>query len=139
MRDLKLRAWDFDRKEMVYNFNAVGFPEYQLLQTDEQRLLCGNTMQNGDWQEPELMLFSGLKDKNGNDVFEGDHLKHTHDERLLIWEVQFVNGVFGIVNINGDHKSNFFPCDGSKYFFSDREVIGNCYEPSQKNEAKPLL
>lgn len=101
--------------------------------TDQEGNHLVSYLPGDDWvyfDEPNfsLMQYTGLKDKNGTDVYEGDRLGHIHDKRLLIWEVQFINGVFGIVNINGDHKSNFFPCDGSKYYFSDRVIIGNIYE-----------
>lgn len=139
MRQLKFRIWN--GSEMQHDVLAGNIGAFWvntsadkdgLNPNDKACLSLWNTKIN---DVHHIMEFTGLQDKNGKDVYEGDRLEHVNDKRILVWGVQFKNGVFGIVNINDDRKSDFYPCDGSQYYFSDREVIGHCYSPSQKTEA----
>lgn len=121
-RIIKFRAWDEDRKKMIYDFNS----KYQLLQTEEGQFFCGNTMDNGDWQEPKLIQYTGYKDVKGKEIYEGDF-----DKRGLI---TFRNGSFVLVHnptcgseINGGSECKWDYLD-SIIKTCDIEVIGNIYK-----------
>jgi uncharacterized phage protein (TIGR01671 family) len=92
MRELKFRAWDNLKKEWlkkkVYHFNPhfneEGIGEFKLEQHPE-----GFTIQQ----------YTGLKDKNGKEIYEGDILKWYEGENNLS-EVIFQNGSFMVRGIN---------------------------------------
>lgn len=59
MREIKFRAWGADKK--IHKVDCISF---------SAKRANGSPVQ---WEK--LMQYTGLKDKNGNDIYEGDILK----------------------------------------------------------------
>lgn len=75
-----------------------------------------------------VMQYTGLKDKNGKEIYEGDILKYSYDDGLLLWVVESNNfGGYSIYNINRHSAAIRYPVDSPSYFI-DREIIGNIFE-----------
>lgn len=122
-RQLKFRAWDKVNKRMLHFGGFSWHDEYDLCYM-EGRL----DVPAGD--NLEWMQFTGLKDSNGTDVYEGDLVKLTEQ---YIYEVRFEDGKFVGYHIKqewgrwGDLKRLSDPDFAHRH----HEVIGNIYQNAE--------
>jgi uncharacterized phage protein (TIGR01671 family) len=117
MREIKFRAWDKTNKKMVYG--NIGFIQYENDFTVGAFDSFGYPIQN---KNVELMQYTGLKDKNGKEIYEGDIVRWFFmEERVSPIEY---------------HKWFFQPKGWGNIDLSETEVIGNIYENPELLEAK---
>ena len=125
MRDIKFRAWDAENKHMVYSMDEpVGDADSCLLYlfTQFQDNSFG-VIPEGSGDRLPTMQYTGLKDKHGVEIYEGDivRLYGNYLKR-------------GIVEYSAPHFFIFDGKDGAYSDFtweeweSDFEVIGNTHE-----------
>lgn len=108
MREIKFRAWDKDAKKMFeagYMYPAINFG--------------GSVFDRQDGEEQSLdeqivlMEYTGLKDKNGKEIYEGDVIEWSsgngNKDRM---EMKFY-----------ERHQGFMP-----YINYSSEIIGNIYE-----------
>lgn len=123
MREIKFRAFYKTKKEMVYfpKLSAIAYNGKISLETMSDKFMGGEERW---WQElSDLMQFTGLKDKNGKDVFEGDILSTLQYEDKVA-TVEWRGNHFGM-GFSMCHDGVPVDMDDD---WSEFEVIGNIYE-----------
>ena len=124
-REIKFRAWDKIEHQML--FSGI---DYQLRLISH---ICQDEFADEsvigfsrlDWDRFDLMQYTGLHDKNGKEIYEGDiWLMNGIKSQPMI--VCFDNGKFISKSTWGEYLKRD---DGYTYWdFIDGEVIGNIYE-----------
>ena len=134
-REIKFRVWDNKYKYMNYKVLVGIYGDWEKVKDDKNYTACAM------WVEPDkvdykcephwahfepyhedihLMQYTGLKDKNGVEVYEGDKVKAKFYGKEVVGEIGFNSGCFLLWN----------SCvsDNQLFIFTDIEVIGNIYE-----------
>lgn len=116
MKEIQFRAWDKKKEEMIF-FEGIDFcSEYNLLSFGADDVDC---LYGKEIEDCEIMQYTGLKDKNGKEIYEGDTVKENGDNDL-VYPVVFEQGGFWMKD--RFENENGWPEQ------EDMEIIGNIYE-----------
>ena len=136
MRMIDFRVWDKKKSEILdvmdidFSGNKVGVCNVPKRLFKDGRLHTIYSIER-DWSEVELMQYTGLKDKDGVEIYEGDIVKWSRlciDFNLANYEERSDNFV-----VEWDvYNTGFVLGDGEVFLYKDisseLEVIGNIYE-----------
>jgi len=117
MREIKFRMWNPNTKVMVDLKKITPFALHPDLERDHLDGLFIPFREN-----MPLMQFTGLHDKNGKEIWEGDIVKTINEE---IGKVVFSIGAFWAEYL---WPHNWDPMAPAEIVRSDMKVIGNIYE-----------
>ena len=124
-KEIKYRAWDKQKKQMVYGIEETydGLPYSELNEKVDldiyNHMSCFSSWLCGDY---EVMQYTGLKDNNGVEIYEGDILYYTpfethSNDRVVEYKLGFYHGKL----IRNGYSQLLHEC------IEDVEVIGNIY------------
>ena len=129
-REIKFRAWLREEKKMV-NVETIDFTDKSMQYLEKNEIIDAYLLRRVIFDDIELMQYTGIKDKNGVEIYEGDLVKILDNVNETICEVRFEYG--GYILKNGDLREELL-------YLEERfmEVVGNIYENEEllKSEEK---
>lgn len=122
MNNLKFRAWD-KKLQILGTVSNIDFDfeEVTFYIDDEEELDVSQT-----FKDVEIMQSTGLFDKNGVEIFEGDIVQYLDGEYSFVGVVEY--SAFGIFAKNKYDNYNFEDFADENTKKADVVVIGNIYE-----------
>ena len=118
MRKIKFRAWHKEKKIMG-EVLGIDILHKEIFFSNEDV----DCYEHTDFKDIELMEYTGLKDKNNKEIYEGDILSDGNNEKP--YKVIFENGSFR-AEFEGYFEEHSF--DLIDVVAQGCEVVGNIYE-----------
>lgn len=117
----RFRAWDKHGQKMFTNDELIIW-NGNVYANDSKKLTCNN-LKGWSIDDEYLMQSTGLKDKNGNEIFEGDIVKMSKDVSVDTTYYEVVRRRGGAYSL----ESKQHGCDlWIRHTYC--EIIGNIYE-----------
>lgn len=122
----KFRVWLPDTTQML-RVKALVFEK------DRTRCVCGYSFDFSlEDENATIMQSTGLKDKNGKEIFEGDIVDYKGRKAVVKWHGSYASFIYRFVDELQERKSEWKPLYLAYYHF---EVIGNIYENKELLDA----
>ena len=128
-REIKFRVWDKYKKQM-YPISSIDYDifsqEINIIAVGHKNGMCTSYNKNHNSEKCditalELMQYTGLKDKNGKEIYEKDIVKY----ETMIGKIMFFNGSFILSDFEETEEWELGIIN------EELEVIGNIYENSE--------
>lgn len=146
MRDIKFRLWDKEEKKVIYLDR--GYPYHHTFFVKEGGNIEYYNLQNGSGGiEYDIMQYTGLKDKNGKEIYEGDIVLYKHasykDISRILYHEEVASFVMEAIKEDDNTSMARFKKGTIREFVAGRvngydyvKVIGNIFENPELLEEK---
>ena len=135
----RYRVWVKTEKRIVFSDDILSI-DYENKEIVTQQVYFVNGLPDDrdiycyDFDEIELMQSTGLKDKNGKEIFEGDILDYKGRKALVRWHGSYASFIYRFVDELQKRKTEWKPL---YLAYMKCEIIGNIYEnPELLEESK---
>lgn len=120
MREIKFRAW-YEKFNEMYIVKGIDF---------QREMVYFDKYNYRSIYDIELMEWTGLHDKNGKEIYEGDIVKLRANHGIGVVKYYDEWGAFVVEYI----KPRQLAVLGMNYYKEDIEILGNIYENSELME-----
>ena len=117
MREIKFRAWDGEKKRMLYGFDVN---EHHAKQCPHWWGFDSGYIGDEEVFRVKYMQYTGLKDKHGKEIYEGDIVQNDDMSDGAVGVVEFRDGCFLDTKNWYEEHNNIYA--------KNSEIIGNIYE-----------
>ncbi len=126
MREIKFRAWDKKDKDIMFSYIPDDQPKREYIIAQLGVGYSGYKAEN-----LVIMQSTGLEDKNGEEIYEGDIIKHMDMHHVVYYDcvvAMYIALPYYISYESFCESEGVDPTDHMLWDFMEPEVIGNIYE-----------
>lgn len=120
MRDIKFRAWHKEKKEIV-NVEEIDFMNKVINYIENDYENNRQEIRGAYFEDIELMQYTGLKDKNNKEIYEGDIITLHNSKYKVIFNIEGAR--FVLRNDEFELEITFINHNNERM-----EIVGNIYE-----------
>ena len=126
MKELKMKAWLKKEKKMVAII-GIDF-NYEYIRYTEDSNLFNSNYKIAEFKDIELLQFSGVKDKVGQELYEADVIKFNDG----------IDDIFGLISYDDEDGAYRVSYENITEHLLEREgdfeIVGNIFENPQLHE-----